>query len=117
MLHLFDHDLGGILADEMGLGKTLQTLAFLSCLRKRGGPAKTSLVICPASLVENWKREAEKFCPSFSVYSHHGPNRATIPSHIGKFDLVITSYGTLTRDLEMFKDFPFFVLLGMKLST
>ena len=112
MLHLFDHGLGGILADEMGLGKTLQTLAFLSCLRKRGGPTKTSLVICPASLVENWKREAEKFCPSFSVYSHHGPNRATIPSHIGKFDLVITSYGTLTRDLEMFKDFPFLCIIG-----
>ena len=61
MLHLFDHGLGGILADEMGLGKTLQTLAFLSCLRKRGGPAKTSLVICPASLVENWKRKLRNF--------------------------------------------------------
>ena len=112
MLHLFDHGLGGILADEMGLGKTLQTLAFLSCLRKRGGPTKTSLVICPASLVENWKREAERFCPSFLVYSHHGPNRATTPSYIGKFDLVITSYGTLTRDLEMFKDFTFLCVIG-----
>ena len=112
MLHLFDHGLGGILADEMGLGKTLQTLAFLSCLRKRGGPTKTSLVLCPASLVENWRREAERFCPSFLVYSHHGPNRATTPSYIGKFDLVITSYGTLTRDLEMFKDFPFLCVIG-----
>lgn len=112
MLHLFDHGLGGILADEMGLGKTLQTLAFLSCLRKRGGSTKTSLVICPASLVENWKREAERFCPSFSVYSHHGSNRATTPSFIGKFDLVITSYGTLTRDLKMFTDFPFLCVIG-----
>lgn len=112
MLHLFDHGLGGILADEMGLGKTLQALAFLSCLRKRGGAVKTSLVICPASLVENWKREAERFCPSFSVYSHHGPNRATTPSYLGKFDLVITSYGTLSRDLEMFKEFPFLCVIG-----
>lgn len=112
MLHLFDHGLGGILADEMGLGKTLQTLAFLSCLRQRGGPSKTSLVICPASLIENWKREAERFCPSFLVYSHHGPNRATTPSYIGKFDLVITSYGTLTRDREMFTDFPFLCVIG-----
>jgi len=112
MLHLFDHGLGGILADEMGLGKTLQTLAFLSCLRKRGVAVKTSLVICPASLVENWKREAEKFCPSFSIYSHHGPNRATTPSYLGKFDLVITSYGTLARDLEMFKEFPFLCVIG-----
>ena len=112
MLHLFDHGLGGILADEMGLGKTLQSLAFLSSLRMRGNHAKTSLVICPASLVENWKREAEKFCPSFNVYSHHGPNRATTPSYIGKFDLVITSYGTLTRDLEMFREFPFLCIIG-----
>ena len=112
MLHLFDHGLGGILADEMGLGKTLQTLAFLSCLRKRGGPVKTSLVICPASLVENWKREAIRFCPSFQVYSHHGSNRATTPSFLGKFDLIITSYGTLSRDLEMFRDFPFLCVIG-----
>ena len=112
MLHLFDHGLGGILADEMGLGKTLQTLAFLSCLRKRGGTVRTSLVICPASLVENWKREAERFCPTFSTYAHHGPNRATTPSYLGKFDLVITSYGTLTRDLEMFRDFPFLCVIG-----
>ena len=112
MLHLFDHGLGGILADEMGLGKTLQVLAFLSCLRKRGGPVKTSLVICPASLVENWKRETERFCPSFAVYSHHGANRSNTPSYLGKFDLVITSYGTLTRDLEMFTDFPFLCVIG-----
>ena len=112
MIHLFDHGLGGILADEMGLGKTLQTLAFLSCLRRRGGPVKTSLVVCPASLVENWKRETLRFCPSFTVYAHHGPNRANTPSYLGKFDLVITSYGTLTRDLEMFKDFPFLCVIG-----
>ena len=112
MLHLFDHGLGGILADEMGLGKTLQTLAFISCLRKRGSAVKTSLVICPASLVENWHREAEKFCPSFSTYSHHGSKRATTPSYLGKFDLVITSYGTLVRDLEMFRDFPFLCVIG-----
>ena len=112
MLHLFDHGLGGILADEMGLGKTLQTLAFLSCLRKRGGAVRTSLVICPASLVENWKREAMRFCPSFSVYSHHGASRSNTPSYLGKFDLVITSYGTLTRDLEMFSDFPFLCVIG-----
>ena len=112
MLHLFDHGLGGILADEMGLGKTLQTLAFLSCLKKRKVLTKTSLVVCPASLVENWKRETKKFCPSFDVYSHHGPGRATTPSYLGKFDLVITSYGTLSRDLDMFRDFNFLCVIG-----
>ena len=66
MLHLFDNGLGGILADEMGLGKTLQTLSFLSSLKQREQYVRTSLVVCPASLIENWKREAERFCPSFS---------------------------------------------------
>ena len=54
MLHLFDHGLGGILADEMGLGKTLQTLSFLSSLKQREQYVRTSLVVCPASLIENW---------------------------------------------------------------
>ncbi len=112
MTHLFDNGLGGILADEMGLGKTLQSLAFLSVLRKRGGPAGTSLVICPATLVENWKREALRFLPSFSVYAHHGSNRSNSPSFLGKFDLVITSYGTLVRDLELFRDFPLLCVIG-----
>jgi SNF2 family DNA or RNA helicase len=63
-------------------------------------------------LVENWKREANRFCPSFKVYSHHGSNRATTPSFLGKFDLIITSYGTLSRDVEMFRDFPFLCVIG-----
>jgi SNF2 family DNA or RNA helicase len=112
MLHLFDHGLGGILADEMGLGKTLQTLSFLSSLKQREQYVRTSLVVCPASLIENWKREAERFCPSFSVYAHHGPNRTALPSFLGKHDLVITSYGTLVRDRSLFEDFSFLCVIG-----
>ena len=111
MLHLFDHGLGGILADEMGLGKTLQTLAFLSCLRKRGGQSEHPGDL-PRILSGELETRSERFCPTFSTYAHHGPNRATTPSYLGKFDLVITSYGTLTRDLEMFRDFPFLCVIG-----
>ena len=112
MLHLFDHGLGGILADEMGLGKTLQTLSFLSSLKRRGQYVKTSLVVCPASLIENWKRETERFCPSFSVYAHHGASRTNLPSFLGKHDLVITSYGTLVRDRTLFEDCSFLCVIG-----
>ena len=112
LLHLYNNQLGGILADEMGLGKTLQTLAFLSTLRQKQGMLKTSLVVCPATLLENWKREAERFCPEFSTYVHHGSNRAGDGSLFGRHDLIITSYGTLVRDLEIFEHVPFLCVIG-----
>lgn len=112
LLHLFRNDLGGILADEMGLGKTLQALAFLSALRNEGGFSSVSLVVCPASLLENWKREANRFCPEFSTYIHHGSNRTEDGSTLGKHDLLITSYGTLVRDLEIFERMPFLCVIG-----
>ena len=112
LLHLFRNELGGILADEMGLGKTLQALAFLHSLRKEKGISQTSLVVCPATLLENWRRETQRFCPDFSVLAHHGPKRAEDTSAIGKNDLVITSYGTLVRDLELFQAIPFLCVIG-----
>jgi SNF2 family DNA or RNA helicase len=59
-------------------------------------------VICPASLVENWRREARRFTPSLKVLAHHGQNRFTAPDYLQRFDLVITSYGTLSRDIAAF---------------
>jgi len=112
LLHLFRNELGGILADEMGLGKTLQALAFLSSLRKERGFSTVSLVVCPATLLENWKREAGRFCPEFSTYIHHGSNRTEDASELGKHDLIITSYGTLVRDLEIFESMPFLCVIG-----
>ena len=112
LLHLFRNDLGGILADEMGLGKTLQALAFLSALRKERGFSTVSLVVCPASLLENWKREATRFCPELLSYIHHGTNRSEEATELGKNDLIITSYGTLVRDLEIFECMPFLCVIG-----
>jgi SNF2 family DNA or RNA helicase len=112
LLHLFRNELGGILADEMGLGKTLQSLAFLHSLRKEKGISKTSLVVCPATLLENWRRETLRFCPEFSVLAHHGPNRTEESAALGGHDLVITSYGTLVRDLELFQRIPFLCVIG-----
>ena len=107
--HLHRHELGGILADEMGLGKTLQALAFLSALRTAqstvtSGPA---LVVAPASLLENWRRESARFTPELRVMVHHGGRRGTDEAAFAAHDLVITSYGTLTRDRELFTGMEF----------
>ena len=93
--------LSGLLADEMGLGKTLQTLTWLSLERTdpeaRGKPA---LVVCPTSLVQNWAAEAEKFTPWRKKLVISGPDRAAWFDRIPAYDLVITSYALLQRDLE-----------------
>ena len=112
LLHLFRNKLGGILADEMGLGKTLQTLAFLHVLRKERGFTSPSLVVCPASLLQNWKREAERFCPEFSTQVHHGSKRTTEKNILCRHDLLVTSYATLTKDLELFKSISFLCVIG-----
>ena len=112
LLHLFRNQLGGILADEMGLGKTLQALAFLSALKKEKGSGLPSLVVCPASLVENWRRETLRFCPEFKVLVHHGSSRTSVPTSLTGNDLIITSYGTLVRDKEMFESIPMLCVIG-----
>ncbi|MFJ4093221.1 SNF2-related protein [Kitasatospora sp. NPDC089913] len=111
--------LGAVLADDMGLGKTVQTLALLALERERGavGPV---LLVCPMSLVGNWRREAAAFAPGLRVHVHHGPDR-TAPAPVafapaapgtgtgldpaadpadpaGLPDLVITTYGVVQRD-------------------
>lgn len=108
LYHLFQHNLGGILADEMGLGKTLQALALLSVLKK-SNPSKqqASLIVCPASLVENWRREAIKFTPELKAFANHGSNRLKSIDQVGGYDLVITSYGTLIRDKKLFSEYEF----------
>ncbi len=102
--HLYRHDLGGILADEMGLGKTLQALGLLSAIADQKRP---SLVVAPASLLENWRREAVRFTPTLRVIVHHGGRRAADTADLGKHDLIITSYGTLARDTELFDGIDF----------
>ena len=113
--HLHRHRLGGILADEMGLGKTLQALALLSAVQAaRASPdaPAPSLVICPASLVENWRREAAKFAPGLRIFIHHGARRLAAAAETATFDLVITSYGTLARDRDLFASVPFAIIIA-----
>ncbi|NBU39182.1 MAG: DEAD/DEAH box helicase, partial [Actinobacteria bacterium] len=89
--------LGGCLADDMGLGKTVQVLALLEARRAEGrGP---SLLVVPRSLVFNWVQEAARFTPQLRVLDLSMPDRADTPIEQIDADLVITTYGTLRRDV------------------
>jgi superfamily II DNA or RNA helicase len=109
LCHLTDIKLGGILADDMGLGKTLQTLAWLAWLQERNTKnPKPSLVICPASVLHNWRREAERFTPHLKVLVlESGAARHNLRKQIPQHDLIVTNYALLRRDLEALQKFAF----------
>ena len=109
--HLHGQELGGILADEMGLGKTPQALALLAAAKAARPTAQPHLVVVPASLVENWRRESARFAPALRVFVHHGSARLAARD-FAAHDLVLTSYGTLARDTELFESVPFDVILA-----
>ena len=97
----FLHTLGfGVcLADDMGMGKTVQMLAHLQRLKEQG---RTSLVVAPASLLENWRREIEKFTPDLRVIVVHPQaskdcSVAALRDTIASYDIAITTYGMLGR--------------------
>jgi SNF2 family DNA or RNA helicase len=106
--------LGGILADDMGLGKTLQTLTWLTWLHETTlkKDRKPSLVICPASVLHNWRREAEKFVPHLKVLVlQSGQARHNLRRQIPEHDIVVTNYAILRRDLEELGKFRFRALV------
>ena len=94
---------GGILADDMGLGKTLQIIALLKSETKH---QSTSIVVCPSTLVLNWKAEVEKWCDSIKVLIVRGTaeERTEKLSDYKNYDLIITSYDLLKRDIENYED-------------
>ncbi|MFT3869404.1 MAG: DEAD/DEAH box helicase [Nibricoccus sp.] len=71
-----------------------------------------SLVICPATLVENWRREAARFTPQLRVFIHHGDRRLMKAADFAGIDLIVTSYGTLARDRALFGETEFAVLIA-----
>jgi superfamily II DNA or RNA helicase len=100
--------LGACLADDMGLGKTIQVLALL-LERKRRTRAKPHLLVVPASLIANWQAEIARFAPALSVLVAHASvlpsaELADLPAdRLTDVDLVITTYGTVSR-LEWLKE-------------
>jgi SNF2 family DNA or RNA helicase len=99
--------LNGILADDMGLGKTLQ--AIVAMTQFRTSKQMPALVVCPTSLLYNWKEEFAKFNPQLKVIVIDG-----VPSHrkkliemIVEYDVVVTSYSLLQKDIESYQVVPF----------
>jgi len=94
--------LGACLADDMGLGKTVQVLAALQYRKEKGHPVAPALLVVPASLIGNWKREAARFTPDLRLYIAHRSDGETDylnPSEetLAATDMVVTTYGMLTR--------------------
>lgn len=127
LVHLYRNQLGGCLADDMGLGKTLQTIAALLHAKEQraetlaAGPAApagqlsffdtvpdadvlrplNALIVLPASLVFNWEREIRQFAPGLTVYQHIGPRRHTDSRVLARFDVLLTTYQTALRDVDL----------------
>lgn len=109
---LKENGFGGILADDMGLGKTLQILAFLLSEKEQGkvGDELRTLIVAPASLVYNWKKEVERFTPQLSVCVMAGTaheRKELIKNQTSNVDVWITSYDLLKRDIELYQDIVF----------
>lgn len=137
MYTLVKNGLGGCLADDMGLGKTIQTLALLLKIRKERKIAfavppeqsqqqtlfdnlreensqPASLIVVPTSLVHNWINEISKFAPSLKYHVHTGPQRNRkndLDSFVRHYDIIITTYGTLRIDRELFSSNQFYMII------
>lgn len=103
--------LGACLADDMGLGKSVQFLVTLLRIKEDAAEGTErsrrlrdpALLICPTSVAENWRREAERFTPGLRVMVHHGPLRArgkAFAAQARRHDLVVTTYPLVPRDQE-----------------
>lgn len=137
MYTLVKNGLGGCLADDMGLGKTLQTLTLLLKIRKErrkaipvgsehkqqtslfdtkpdGNLQPASLIVVPTSLVHNWVNEMSRFAPILKVHIHAGPQRnrkSDLKAYTQYYDVLITTYGTLRIDREIFSSVQFYMVI------
>ncbi len=111
MKKMIGNDFNIILADEMGLGKTIQALAFIILYKQKISKSLPCMVVCPTSLVENWKAECEKFTPNLNVQLIAGSNREDLLQKIKEFDLIITSYALIKKDIDRYSKFKFGLLI------
>jgi superfamily II DNA or RNA helicase len=110
---LRDFGFGGCLADDMGLGKTVQVLALLESRRTQRKRQKLppSLAVVPRSLVFNWLAEAARFTPRLRVLDHTGAGRTRKGDPFADCDLVLTTYGTLRKDVAALREVEFDYLI------
>lgn len=102
LLLLCQNKVSGVLADEMGLGKTVQTVAFLQLLNSREVKKVPHLVVVPASVLNNWKREFAWIAPSLRIIVYHGAKEDRYQLQdtltVNDFDILLTTYTYFERD-------------------
>jgi non-specific serine/threonine protein kinase len=113
---LREYKFGGILADDMGLGKTVQMLVYLLSLKESRARqiaesvesrSRSTLLIVPKSLIANWQRESEKFTPDLRFLEYMGNLRNKDTAVFDDYDLILTTYGTMLRDIEFLREYEF----------
>jgi SNF2 family DNA or RNA helicase len=95
--------IGACLADDMGLGKTVQTIAYWLYEREALGVNRPVLLVCPTSVVGNWRHELSRFAPTLKTMTHQGAGRLQgeiFAQTVSQIDIVLTSYALLSRDRE-----------------
>ena len=114
LMFLINNRFGGILADDMGLGKTIQALAFIQKVYHTLPQQKSTppfLIVAPTSLLFNWVNECSKFTPELKVCIHSGNKRHKELNKFRNIDLIITSYGLIRNDAELFEQAQFEIIL------
>ena len=114
---LHEYKFGGILADDMGLGKTVQMLVYLQSLKEDCAQTESSarrrrrnqatLLVVPKSLIANWQREGARFTPELRFLEYVGNARNKDVTGFDQYDIVLTTYGTLLRDIEILRGYAF----------
>ncbi len=104
---LYTHDLSGLLCDEMGLGKTHQAMGLLSAAINTHIEKKCHLIVCPTSVLYHWEDLLKRFLPHLSVTLFHGSIRTIDPTT----DLIVTSYGMIRSEKELFKRIDFDIVI------
>lgn len=106
LLFITKNDFGGILADDMGLGKTLQILALISYKVEYDTVKKPFIVICPATVVYHWMKISSQFTPTLKTHLYYGQERNA--TQLTSYNLIVTSYGILRRDIDLLKEISFY---------
>ncbi len=104
-------EVGGVLADDMGLGKTLQTLAHILCEKNAGRLDRPAMVVMPTSLIPNWLDEAAHFTPQLKVLALYGATRKKHFAHLNDYDVILTTYALLPKDIEHLAKLPLHLLV------
>lgn len=109
LMTLAKNSLGGILADDMGLGKTLQAIVYIAARMKAPDSGRKFLIVCPSSIIYNWMDEINSFAPGLRacVVAGNPQERKAIIEDNENYDIVITSYPLMRRDVMLYRRIVF----------